>query len=146
MSNLSYAIELATIFHRGQFRDKDEAGLSYIVHPLRVMVNEDFVRDDTDRMIAVMHDLIEDTSCTFDKLREEGFSDEVINGVNALTRREGEVYMDYIARCAENPRARRIKMADLKDNTRKSGMNDRYLRAFMYLMSKEKDYESVNKH
>ena len=68
------------------------------------------------KIAAVLHDVVEDSAWTLDQLREEGFSEEVIHAVDALTHREGEEYMAYVARAAANPLARLVKLADLEDN------------------------------
>ena len=107
---LEDAIILATGAHRGQV---DKAGEPYILHPLRVMLE---LKDEAGRIAAVLHDVIEDTRITVDDLREGGYSEEVLRALEALTRREGESYQDFIERVAADPLARRVKLADLADN------------------------------
>lgn len=104
------AIVLATQSHRGQV---DKAGAPYILHPLRVMLR---LKGEADRIAAVLHDVIEDTRITEEFLREQGYREEVLRALDALTRREGESYADFIERVAGNPLARRVKLADLADN------------------------------
>jgi (p)ppGpp synthase/HD superfamily hydrolase len=96
------AILLAARAHRGQV---DKAGEPYILHPLRVMLR-----------LKVLHDVIEDTGITEESLRDQGYSEEVLGALDALTRRQGESYADFIERVAGNPLARRVKLADLADN------------------------------
>lgn len=109
--NLTDAILIATRAHRTMV---DRAGKPYILHPLRVMLRMD---TETERIVAVLHDVVEDTWVTLDYLRHErGFSDEVIEALDALTRREGEPYFDYILRVKANPLATKVKLADLADN------------------------------
>ncbi|HEX6041952.1 HD domain-containing protein [Longimicrobium sp.] len=110
MATLEEAIAIAAQAHRGQ---TDRAGAPYILHPLRMMFA---VRTDAERMAAVLHDVVEDTDWTLDALRGRGFSDEVIDAVDHLTRREGETYDDFVRRAARHPVARRVKLADLEDN------------------------------
>lgn len=107
---LEDAIVLAVQAHRGQ---KDKAGQDYILHPLRLMVKMDA---EVAMMAAVLHDVVEDPSFTFDDLRNEGCPDEVIGVLDRLTQRTGEEYADYIARVRTDPTARKIKFADLEDN------------------------------
>jgi (p)ppGpp synthase/HD superfamily hydrolase len=112
MATLEKAIELAARAHTGQ---TDKQGLPYILHPLRVLMG---VQSDEARIIAVLHDTLEDTKLTEDDLRREGFSDAVIAGVLAVTHRHDESYADYVVRCSRLEAARQVKLADLADNVR----------------------------
>lgn len=113
MSNLERAIEIAAQAHRDQ---TDKAGNPYIAHPLRVAL--EFIRSgDEDRaIIAVLHDVIEDTHITAAALQAEGFSPAVVDAIEALSRQEGETYEAFIERAAANPLAKPVKAADLIDN------------------------------
>ncbi len=104
------AIILAAQAHKGQV---DKAGVPYITHPLRVMLR---LREPVDRIVAVLHDVVEDTAVTLDDLRKAGYSQAVLAAVECLTKREDEPYEAFIERCAANPVARRVKLADLGDN------------------------------
>ena len=112
MATLEDAIALAALAHHGQ---KDKAGAPYILHPLRLMLR---MGSDVERMAAVLHDVVEDTPYTLDALRRLGFPPEVVEAVEALTRREdeGESYEEFVLRAGRNPIARRVKLADLEDN------------------------------
>ncbi len=110
MSTLDKAIRIAAQVHEGQL---DRYGAPYISHPLRVMAR---MNTDDEKMAAVLHDVIEDSACTLDDLRKEGFSAVVLQAVDHLTRREGEDYLTYIERLKPNPIARKVKLADLEDN------------------------------
>lgn len=107
---LARAIEIAATAHRHK---TDKGGAAYILHPLRVMLR---MTGEEEMMAAVLHDVIEDSPWTLGQLEAEGFPPEVRDAVDALTRREGESYADFITRAAANPMARRIKLADLEDN------------------------------
>lgn len=107
---LEDAIALACQAHRGQL---DKAGKPYILHSLRVMLRQE---SEAAQMAAVLHDVLEDTSVTLENLRAAGFTPEVCEAVDALTRRRGESYDSMIARVAANPLARAVKLADLEDN------------------------------
>ena len=107
---LDKAIHIAARMHEGQ---KDKGGQPYILHPLRVM-NE--VEGETAKICAVLHDVVEDTGITFDDLREEGFPEDIIEILDALTKRKDEAYDNFISRVLENKTACIVKLADLKDN------------------------------
>jgi (p)ppGpp synthase/HD superfamily hydrolase len=110
MPTLEDAILLAAQAHRGQV---DKVGQLYITHLLRVMAR---VQGDREQIIAVLHDLVEDTSYTFGDLRALGYAEEIIQALDCLTHRSGESYEQYIERASANPLARRVKLADLEDN------------------------------
>jgi (p)ppGpp synthase/HD superfamily hydrolase len=112
VATLEKAIALAAQAHAGQ---RDKEGLSYILHPLRVMMR---VRGEEAQIVAVLHDTLEDTRLTEDDLRREGFSDAVIAGVKAVTHRKDQSYADYVVACASLDVARQVKLADLEDNAR----------------------------
>lgn len=107
---LDDAIQLALSAHRGQV---DKAGQPYILHPLRVMFA---MQDETARMVAVLHDVVEDSDLTLDDLRQRGYSQTVLDAVDALTRREAESYEAFVQRAKTNRIARRVKLADIEDN------------------------------
>jgi (p)ppGpp synthase/HD superfamily hydrolase len=107
---LERAVAIAAEAHAGQ---KDKAGEPYILHPLRVMMA---VTEPDERIVAALHDVVEDTPWTLEALRAEGFSCAVVDAVDALTRRDGEDYFDYVRRAAAYPIARAVKIADLRDN------------------------------
>lgn len=111
MATLEVAIELAAKYHAGQ---KDKGGHPYILHPLRLMMQ---AKQMDHKIIAVLHDIVEDTSITFDDLRLVGFSDRVICGIDALTKRQGEKYEQAMARVMENPDAIEVKILDMTDNS-----------------------------
>jgi hypothetical protein len=114
MGTIEKALQIAARAHEGQ-EDKD--GQPYILHPLRVM---NAVEGQEARIAAILHDVIEDASVTTEDLRREGFSEAVLAAVDCLTHREGESYADYVVRCKGDDIARRVKLADLEDNSRPS--------------------------
>ena len=132
------ALQIAVRAHKGQ---KDKAGHDYILHPIRVSERCD---DPRAKIVALLHDTIEDTNVTADYLREEGFTEEIVEAVLAVTRREGEEYNDYVRRAAQNELGRMVKRADLEDNMgirRLPELTDRdverlrkYLRAWQYIV------------
>lgn len=114
MHPLESAIRMALDAHAGQ---RDKAGQPYILHPLRVMQRCD---TDTLRIIAVLHDVIEDSAVTLDDLERLGFALEVRDALQCLTKHRGEDYDAFIERVLANPLAARVKEADLLDNMDRS--------------------------
>ena len=110
MSNLQKAIDLANEKHADQY---DKLGEAYVEHLRRVAQR---LRTDTEKTVAWLHDILEDTDMTAGDLAAAGFPDEVVEAVVALTKREGETYEDFIRRAAVHPVAGRVKAADLADN------------------------------
>jgi GTP diphosphokinase / guanosine-3',5'-bis(diphosphate) 3'-diphosphatase len=110
MSTLERAIQMAALAHAGQL---DKAGQPYILHPLRVMLA---VEGEHQRMAAVLHDVVEDTTVTLHALAAEGFAREVVDAVEALSKRPGETRLQAAARAALNPIARVVKLADNAEN------------------------------
>lgn len=111
MSTLERAIQIATEAHKGQL---DKAGRDYIGHPLRVMA---MGKTEDEKIVGVLHDVIEDTDWTFEMLEAEGFSREVIEALRCVTKlAENENYDDFIERVKKNPLAVAVKINDLTDN------------------------------
>jgi (p)ppGpp synthase/HD superfamily hydrolase len=111
MSTLERAIIIATEGHDGV---KDKGGAPYILHPLRMMLR---LASPDERIVAVLHDVCEDCpGWTLDRLRDEGFSDQIVEALDAVTKREREDYEDFARRAAANPIGRNVKLADLADN------------------------------
>ena len=132
------AMQIAIRAHMGQ---KDKAGRDYVMHPIRVAER---CKDPRAKIVALLHDTIEDTPVTAEYLRGEGFPNEIILGVLSVTKRDDEEeYGDFVARAAENAIGREVKIADLEDNMdirRLKEINDKdverlrkYLRAWQYL-------------
>ena len=154
MSNLETAIRIAVTAHAGQ---KDKEGLPYITHPLRLM---HAVTDDAAKIVAVLHDVVEDTSVTLDDLRREGFSEAILASMELVTHRKDEPYADYVVGCKADPVARAVKLADLADNcsmprcmlrpkqiARDLARIHRYVLSYKYLTDKlsEADYRTLMK-
>jgi (p)ppGpp synthase/HD superfamily hydrolase len=117
IANLERAIAIAVDAHRGQ---KDLFGRPYILHPLRLMLR---METNTERIAAVLHDVVEDSEWTLDMLRKEGFSGDIINALENLTKRKGEDYKDFIKRIETDRLASKVKIADLEDNMDLRRMN-----------------------
>ena len=111
MSTLERAIQIATEAHMGQL---DKAGKDYIGHPLRVM---EMGRTEEEKIVGVLHDVVEDGDWTFEALEAEGFSHEVIAALKCVTKTsENENYDEFIERVKKNPLAVAVKINDLTDN------------------------------
>jgi|TARA_Y100000031_G_C8103563_1_gene329900 (p)ppGpp synthase/HD superfamily hydrolase len=121
--------------HKGQ---KDKAKKPYILHPLRLMMSVD---TDEEKIVAVMHDIVEDSEISLDDLRNEGFSDEILSAIECVTKKDGEDYDAFIERIAQNPLAIKVKLADLEDNmdlTRLSKVTEKDLeRVEKYKLAKQ---------
>ncbi len=111
MNKLQRAIEIATEAHKGQH---DKSGKDYIGHPLRVM---DMGKTEDEKIVGVLHDVVEDSEWTFEMLEAEGFSEEVMAALRCVTKiSEKESYDDFIERVKKNPLAVAVKINDLTDN------------------------------
>ena len=129
------ALKLATKMHEGQYRKNSD--LLYITHPTAVA---DVFRDscywykhETCRIVAILHDVIEDTSLTFDEL--EKYYDpsiDVMDALRAITKTKGQTYLDFILQVKENKIATYVKIEDIKHNL--SNLEDGNLRE-KYLMA-----------
>ncbi len=109
--SLTRAIILAAAAHA---HDRGPGGDPKLLHVLRVMMQVD---DKTERVAAALHDVVEEGAATLSDLQRAGFSARAIRLVDLMTRRDGEDYADYIRRLCPDAAARRIKLADLADNT-----------------------------
>lgn len=110
MSTIEKAIALAAKKHAGQV---DKANQPYIFHPLRLMFK---VATNEQKIVAVLHDILEDTDTTVVDLISLGFSTDVIDAVQALTKNKGESRIEAAYRAVKNPIARAVKLVDVTDN------------------------------
>lgn len=107
---LARAVSIAEKAHAGH---KDRYGAPYILHPLRVMAR---VETPEERIVAILHDVVEDTDWTFERLSAAGFPVHIISALDSVTKREGESYEAFVGRSAAHPLGRKVKLADLEDN------------------------------
>ena len=127
--------------HCGQ---RDKMGCSYFQHPMRVAMR---CVTDEQKMVALLHDVIEDCDVTADNLLAEGFPPEVVEGVVSVTKNDGESYEDFVARAKQNPLGRIVKLHDLEDNLdvfrldlispEMAARYNKYLAAYRFLKSDE---------
>lgn len=106
------ALDIATRAHAGQV---DKGGRAYIEHPVRVAERVKVYGDEA-VVVALLHDVVEDTSVTLKHLYEAGFNDCVLAAVAAITKDPEESYDAYIGRVKQNRLATLVKIADLTDN------------------------------
>lgn len=152
MFSLDSAIQLASEAHAGQ---KDKAGESYILHPLRVMMAVRELGEDA-MIVAVLHDAVEDTTSSekeiqdeMDKYKRLGMTEFQLSALDLLTHRPGVSYEDYIEGVKSHPIATAIKIKDLEDNIDITRIKNRrnlkdkdlarlnkYLKAWSYLTGK----------
>lgn len=116
MDLIRKALDIAIKAHKGVV---DKGGVDYVFHPITVALK---CKTDDEKIVALLHDVVEDTPMTFDDLREEGFPEYIIEALDAITRRKpqeqkGAARWDYIKRCKANPIARAVKIADLEHNS-----------------------------
>lgn len=135
---LEKAIQIAIEAHEGQ---TDKAGAPYILHLIRVM---NAGQTENEKICGILHDLVEDTKWTFEDLKKEGFSEEVISVLKCVTKQTNEPYTQFIERIKKNPLAVKVKINDLKDNmdiTRLTFISEKdtqrlnkYINAYHYLL------------
>lgn len=107
---LDKAAQICVTAHAGQ---RDKMGKAYFQHPMRVAMH---CATDDERIVALLHDVIEDTSYSPQMLLDEGFPKHIVDGILSVTNREGESYEDFVARAKQNPIGRQVKLHDLEDN------------------------------
>jgi (p)ppGpp synthase/HD superfamily hydrolase len=126
------ALEIAVKYHYGQ---KDKAGLPYIMHPMAVAKK---AQTDDERVVGILHDVVEDTVYTEGMLRRD-FPEHISDAVMAMTRKYEEPYADFVLRAKENPIARNVKMYDIEHNMSDRGVKikdslmARYVKAYAVL-------------
>lgn len=110
------AMCMAYEVHHGQL---DKNGVPYIFHPIHLA---ETMTDENEVIVALLHDVVEDSDRTFDDLLKEGFSERVITALKLLTHNPAEDYMDYISKLSTCPIARKVKLADLRHNSDQTRM------------------------
>ena len=108
---LELALSIATKAHRGQF---DKVGIDYIEHPIFVASQVD---SEEEKAVALLHDVIEDSSVTAEELLNAGLPETVVTAVQILSKKKGQDYPTYLKTVKSNPLARVVKLADLKHNS-----------------------------
>jgi GTP diphosphokinase / guanosine-3',5'-bis(diphosphate) 3'-diphosphatase len=110
---LATAIEIAMKYHSGQ---TDKIGSPYIFHPMRVMESVSGLKY---KIVAILHDVIEDTDATLDTLNNAGIDDgEILSAIDIITKKkkQGQSYEEYLRLVNNNTIARKVKLVDIADN------------------------------
>ena len=133
------ALELCFKAHKDQ---KDKSGMPYVFHPFHLAEQ---MSDEPTTVVALLHDVIEDTDYTLDDLAAMGFDGQVLDAIALMTHADGVPYMDYVAEIKKNPIARAVKLADLRHNSDMSRLDapterdleraEKYRRAIELLLS-----------
>ena len=134
--NLQEVIAFAMKAHEGQFRR--DGVTPYIVHPIMVMVNVE--GGDKERMVAVLHDVLEDTDFIADDLLYHNIDTEVVEAVEILTKTKGQSYEDYLVGVRENDLARVVKISDMHSNlndTPTERQIEKYTKGLEFLQSND---------
>lgn len=105
------AMKLCFEVHKEQ---KDKSGLPYVFHPFHLAEQMD---DENSVVVALLHDVVEDSEMTFEDLEAMGFHKEVINALKLLTHEDDVDYFEYVNKIKENPLATKVKLADLRHNS-----------------------------
>jgi (p)ppGpp synthase/HD superfamily hydrolase len=119
------AMKLCFEAHKDQ---KDKSGIPYVFHPIHLAEQ---MKDEKTTVVALLHDVIEDTEYTMEDLEEKGFGNDILEAISLMTHNDGSNYMDYVARIKGNPIARAVKLADLNhnsDTTRLDEIDEKALR------------------
>ena len=105
------ALKLCFEAHKDQV---DKSGLPYVHHPFHLA--EQMETEDT-TIVALLHDMVEDTEYTLDDIRAMGFPERIVEALSYMTHDDAVPYLDYVAKIKENPIATAVKLADLKHNS-----------------------------
>ena len=110
-SETKKALKLCFEAHKAQL---DKSGMPYVFHPFHLAEQMD---SEETTAVALLHDVVEDTSYTIEDLKNMGFSEKILEAVSLMTHEEGMEYMDYVKKIKNNEIARKVKLADLKHNS-----------------------------
>ena len=111
------ALKICFDAHKNQ---TDKSGLPYVFHPFHLA--EQMKTEET-TIVALLHDVVEDTDITLEDLKEKGFSKEIIDAIALMTHDDDTDYMDYVREIKKNPIAKAVKLADLRHNSDLSRMD-----------------------
>ena len=105
------ALKLCFEAHKNQV---DKSGMPYVFHPFHVAEQ---MTDEATTIVALLHDVVEDTDYTLEDLAAEGFGKDILEAVALMTHEDDVPYLDYVAKLKDNPIARAVKLADLAHNS-----------------------------
>ena len=109
--NTKKAMKLCFKAHKDQV---DKSGMPYVFHPFHVAEQ---MTDEVTTIVALLHDVVEDTDYTLEDIAAEGFGKDILEAVALMTHEDDIPYLDYVAKLKENPIARAVKLADLAHNS-----------------------------
>ena len=135
------ALKLCFEAHKDQ---TDKSGLPYVFHPFHLAEQ---MPDEKTTVVALLHDVIEDTDYTLDDMKNMGFSDDILSAIALMTHDDGVPYMEYVALIKKNPIAKMVKLADLRHNSDMSRLDkvtahdreraEKYKKAIKFLESSD---------
>ena len=135
------ALKLCFDAHKDQ---TDKSGMPYVFHPFHLAEQ---MKDEATTIVALLHDVVEDTDYTIEDLRKMGFSEEVLEAITLMTHAPEVPYMDYVARIKTNSIARAVKLADLRHNSDSTRLEvltefdlrreEKYKKAILFLESED---------
>ena len=105
------ALKLCFEAHKDQI---DKSGMPYVFHPCHLAEQ---MADENTTIVALLHDVIEDTEYTLDDLRKFGFAEDVLSAISLMTHADDVPYMEYVMKIKTNPIAKAVKLADVKHNS-----------------------------
>ena len=105
------ALKLCFEAHKDQV---DKSGMPYVFHPFHLA--EQMTDEDT-TVVALLHDVVDDTNYTLEDLKNMGFSQQVLEAISLMTHEEGVPYLEYVAKIKANPIAKAVKLADIEHNS-----------------------------
>ena len=109
MKTYKETLDFIRLAHKGQL---DKAGEQYWLHPYKV--SQIVKGGDTEKIVALLHDVLEDTKYTVKDLRQMGYSEDVLRALMCLTHTKDLSYQAYIEKLVmTNPISVRVKMEDL---------------------------------
>ena len=112
------AMKLCYEAHKDQV---DKTGVPYVFHPFHVAEQ---MKDEATTIVALLHDVVEDTDYTLEDIAAEGFGQEIVEAVSLMTHEDDVPYLDYVAKLKDNPIARAVKLADLAHNSDQSRLGE----------------------
>ena len=135
------AMKLCFEAHKDQV---DKSGMPYVFHPFHVAEQ---MKDEVTTVVALLHDVVEDTDYTLDDIAAMGFGQDVVDALALMTHDKNVPYLDYVAKLRNNPVARAVKLADLAHNSDPTRLDaidekakkrfDKYKKAIAILKSKD---------
>ena len=141
------AMKLCFDAHKNQV---DKSGMPYVFHPFHVAEQ---MKDEPTTIVALLHDVVEDTDYTLEKIAAEGFGQEIVEALALMTHDKNVDYLDYVAKIKDNPIAKAVKLTDLAHNSDPTRLDvideetqqrlEKYKKAIALLESNNKQGETI---